>query len=71
MKYKPCYYVLVQYLVQPLKGAVQVNLDPAGRRGDVLAVVLGAPALHERHPAGGAGQTSAGPTGIGTTTMWF
>ena len=37
-------------VVEPLQRAVQVDLDPARRRGHVLAVVVGAPALHERHP---------------------
>lgn len=36
---------LGQHLVQPLQRPVQVDLDPAGRARDVLAVVLGAPAL--------------------------
>ena len=36
---------LGQHLVQPLQRPVQVDLDPAGRARDILAVVLGAPAL--------------------------
>lgn len=28
---------------------MEVSLDPAGRRGHVLAMVLCAPAFHERH----------------------
>ena len=37
-------------LVQPLERAVKVNLNPAGGRGDILSVVLGAPTFHEAHP---------------------
>lgn len=43
---------LREHLVQPLKRAVQVCLHPARRRGDGLSSVVGAPALHERHPNG-------------------
>ena len=38
---------LGQHLVQPLEGAVQVDLNPAGGGGDVLPVVPRAPALYE------------------------
>ena len=38
---------LGQHLVQPLEGAVQVDLNPAGGGGHVLPVVLRSPALHE------------------------
>ena len=37
-------------VVEPLEGAVQVDLDPARRRRHVLPVVVRAPPLHERHP---------------------
>ena len=43
---------LGEHLVQPLEGAVQVDLNPAGGGGDVLPVVLRPPALHEGHPDG-------------------
>ena len=36
-------------LVEPLQWAVEVDLDPARRARDVLAMVLGAPALHKAH----------------------
>lgn len=41
---------LSEDLVQPLQRAVEMDLYPAGRGGDVLPVVLRPPALHERHP---------------------
>ena len=41
---------LGEYVVEPLQRAVQVDLDPARGRRHVLAVVVGAPALHKRHP---------------------
>ena len=41
---------LGEHLVQPLQGAVQVDLYPAGGAGDVLPVVLCTPALE---PHGG------------------
>jgi len=41
---------LSEHLVQPLERAVKVNLNPAGGRGDILSVVLGAPTFHEAHP---------------------
>lgn len=41
---------LREYLVKPLKRAVQVNFDPARSARHVLPVVLGTPSLHERHP---------------------
>ena len=44
---------LGEHLVQPLEGAVQVDLNPAGGGGDVLPVVLRPPALHEGHPGTG------------------
>lgn len=31
---------------------MQPNFDPAGTRGDVLSMVVGAPSLHEAHPNG-------------------
>ena len=37
--------------VQPLQGAVQVDLYPAGSGGHVLSVVFSSPALHKGHPA--------------------
>ena len=40
---------LRQHLVQPLQRAVEVDLDPTGCAGDVLTMVLGAPALHKAH----------------------
>ncbi len=40
---------LRENFVEPLQGPVQVQLDPARRTGDVLAVILGAPALDEAH----------------------
>jgi len=43
---------LCEDLVQPLQGAVEVDLYPAGSRGHVLSVVLGPPALHEGHADG-------------------
>ena len=39
---------LGENLIQPLQGAVQVDLNPAGGAGHVLTVVLGTPAL-KRH----------------------
>ena len=33
-----------------MKRSVKVDLDPAWRAGDILPVVLGAPALHEAQP---------------------
>lgn len=38
---------LSEHLIQPLQRSIQVNLDPAGSRGDVLSVVFRPPALHE------------------------
>lgn len=43
---------LRQHLVQPLQGSVEMDLNPARSRGDVLPMVLGPPALHERGPDG-------------------
>lgn len=40
---------LSQHLIQPLQGAVQVNLNPAGCAGHILAVVLCTPALNKAH----------------------
>lgn len=39
---------LGENLIQPLQGAMQVDLNPAGGAGDVLTVVLSTPAL-KRH----------------------
>lgn len=36
---------MCQHLVQPLKRPVQVHFDPAGGAGDILSVILSAPAL--------------------------
>ena len=43
---------LGEHLVQPLEGAVQVDLDPAGGRSHILSVILSAPTLDEGHPDG-------------------
>ena len=43
---------LLQDLVQPLQGPVEVDLYPAGRGRDLLPPVLLPPALHERYPDG-------------------
>lgn len=40
---------LGEHLVEPLQGPREVHFDPAGRGGDVLAVVLRAPALDKAH----------------------
>ena len=45
-----CINFQIVNLVQPLERAVKVNLNPAGGRGDILSVVLGAPTFHEAHP---------------------
>ena len=42
---------LCEDFVQPLEGAVQVDLNPAGGGGHVLSVVLRAPTLHKGHPS--------------------
>lgn len=39
----------VENFVQQLQGAVQVDLDPAGRLFDALPWVVRAPALHKAH----------------------
>lgn len=39
----------VEHLVQQLQGAVQVDLDPAGRLFNALPWVVRAPALHKAH----------------------
>lgn len=41
---------LSQNFVQPLQGAVQMNLYPAGGASHILAVVLRPPALDKAHP---------------------
>lgn len=38
--------------IQPLQRSVEVQLDPAGSRGDCLPAVLGAPALDKTHADG-------------------
>lgn len=43
---------LGQHLVQPLEGAVEMQLDPAGGAGDRLPSVLCSPALNEAHSDG-------------------
>ena len=43
---------LREHLVEPLQRAVKVDLDPAGRAGHVLPVVLRTPTLHKGHPGG-------------------
>jgi len=43
---------LRQHPIQPLQRPVEVELDPAGRGGDDLPPVLGAPALDEADPDG-------------------
>lgn len=41
---------LNENLIEPLQRSVQMNLNPAGRRCDILPMILSAPALHEAHP---------------------
>lgn len=41
---------LGEHLVQPLERPVQMDFNPTGRRGHILAMILRTPALHERHP---------------------
>ena len=43
---------LRQHLVQPHERPVKVDLNPAGRAGDILPVVLGTPPLHKAHANG-------------------
>lgn len=43
---------LCEDLVQPLQGAIEVDLNPAWGGGHVLAMVLRSPALHEAHADG-------------------
>ena len=43
---------LCEDFVQPLQGAVQVDLNPARSRGHVLSVVFRTPTLHKGHPGG-------------------
>lgn len=43
---------LREHLVEPLQGAVQVQLDPAGGAGHRLSPVLGSPTLDEAHADG-------------------
>lgn len=43
---------LSQNFVQPLQRSMKVDLNPAGRACDILAMVLGSPALDKTHPDG-------------------
>ena len=43
---------LGEHLVQPLEGAVQVDLDPAGGGSHILPVIFCAPTLDKGHPDG-------------------
>ena len=52
---------LSENLVKPKKRSVQVDFDPTRRAGDVLAMVLSAPAFHKRH-AGRSKQDSVNLT---------
>lgn len=40
---------LAEHAIKPGQRAIHVNFQPAGRGRDILASVLAAPALHERH----------------------
>lgn len=41
-----------QNFVQPLQWSMKVNLNPAGRACDILAMILGSPTLDKTHPDG-------------------
>jgi len=41
---------LGEHLVQPLKRAMKVNLNPARGGSDILPVILCPPPLHKTHP---------------------
>ena len=43
---------MLQNLVQPLKGSIEVDFDPTGNGGDRLTPVLGSPPFHETDPDG-------------------
>jgi len=41
---------LCEHFVKPVKWSVKVDFDPAWSAGDILTVVLSAPALHKTQP---------------------
>ena len=49
-----------EYLIQPLKRPMKVNLNPARCGCDVLSVILSPPPLHKAHPGEKQGHISAG-----------
>ena len=54
---------LSQNFVQPLQRSMKVDLNPAGRACDILAMVLGSPALKSKNGATWLCQTSRQPPG--------